>query len=668
MRLLRTYFDRHSIRFKLFRLVVMVATATLLMSMAGGALFEWNNQQKQVRQSLATIAQAAGVAASAAVVFQDANAAADALRILTALKDIEAAAVYPLEGYRLASYGETARLPSHVDQAFEHRPSFSLFASSTTLFQPIVLDDAAIGYIFIRASLRDARFGFLVQISVAIAANLLGLMLVLRLGLPFLDSIVKPVKQLADTSRQVRTDKNFSLRAQTPAAGGARDEIGELITSFNAMLAEIEQRERDLARYQSGLERTVQERTEALVAANAELQTAKEAAEAATVAKSRFLAAASHDLRQPMQAISLFQNALNSTGLNPEQKRISDYLSLSAQSLGDLLNALLDISKLDAGAVRANPQPIDVAGLLASIDAAFAPLASAKSLRFNICFPQGDLALFADGQLLQSLLRNLVGNALKYTERGGVLVAVRRRGDAAVVQVWDTGIGIAPEHMKTIFDEYFQVANPERDKAKGLGLGLSIAKRQAELMGTQIACRSRLGHGSVFEFCLPIADPPPEESGACDPAADAPRFAACRVALIEDNSMVAMAMRMALESRGISVAAYRTAEAALEDAAITQADCYISDFRLPGTNGIELLEAIERLAGRPIKAILMTGETSPDRIELAQSARWPVLFKPVDLRTLLATLESHLLRARPTEEEPSRARDSQDAPAAATSS
>lgn len=498
-----TYFDRSSIRFQLFRLVVMVAAVALVISMLGGALLEWNNYQKQVTQSLATIARAAGVAASAAVAFHDSSAAGEALSILVARKDIEAAAVYTLEGNRLASYGDAARLPDYADPLGEHLPSFGLFSSSTTLFQPIRLDDSTIGYVFIRASLLDYRNSFLLQAALAIAANLLGLLLALGLGLRFLDRIVKPVKELAETARQVREDKNFSLRATPSAASATRDEIGELIVSFNAMLAEIEQRERELSLYQNSLEQMVQERTEELHAANRELQAAKDAAEDATEAKSRFLAAASHDLRQPIQAINLFQDALYRTGLNQEQQRINEYLSLSAHSLVELLNALLDVSKLDAGAITPTREVIDVHDLFSRIDAEFSPLAAAQSLRFKLHFPFNKMALCTDGTLLQSLLRNLIGNALKYTGQGGVLVAIRRRGDQAIIQVWDTGIGIAPEHRETIFEEYFQVGNPERDKANGLGLGLSIVKRLAKLLETQIVCRSRLGRGSVFEFRLP---------------------------------------------------------------------------------------------------------------------------------------------------------------------
>lgn len=639
------YFDSNSIRHRLFRLVVVVAVAVLVISMAGGALFEWNHQQRQVRQSLMTAAQAVGVAASAAVAFHDSSAASGALRILVARKEIEAAALYPLEGYRLAGFGGDAWLPSDLHGLPEHLPNFSLFGPSTTLFQPITVDDSTVGYIFIRASLTDYRATFLKQAALAIGANLLGLLLAVGFGLRFLDGILRPVQELADTSRQVRENKNFSLRAKVPDENEICGEIGELIVSFNAMLAEIERRERDLKRYHSDLEHVVLKRTKALHAANRDLLQAKEAAELASASKSRFLAAASHDLRQPIQAINLFQNALNRTDLNAEQKRISDYLLLSAESLGELLNALLDISELDAGGVVAKPRAISVHELFTGIEAEFAPIAAAKNLRFKLCFPSAEMAVFADSKLLQSIMRNLVGNALKYTTRGGILVAIRRRGDQAIIQVFDTGIGIAPEHIGAIFEEYFQVSNPERDKAKGLGLGLGIAQRQARLLATEIVCRSHLGRGSVFELRLPLAAKVlTEEPASIEPesigAEATSSLAGVDVAVIEDDVAVAHAIQISLELLGMRVTTHGSAEEALADPGIGRAEVYVTDYRLPGANGLELLDVLQQRATTRIKAVLLTGGSLPDQSDAPSSARWPVLIKPVDLPTLTSAIRS----------------------------
>jgi PAS domain S-box-containing protein len=377
--------------------------------------------------------------------------------------------------------------------------------------------------------------------------------------------------------------------------------------------------------------------------AEAQLITAKTAAETASLTKSRFLAAASHDLRQPMQAIGLFQDALTRTDPNPEQERILDYLVQSTRSMGELLDALLDISKLDAGGVQVSREIIQVQSLARQIDTAFAPMATEKSLRFKLSFPFRDMAIQTDGKLLMGLLRNLIGNAIKYTGKSGVLVAIRRRGNQALIQVWDTGIGIAGEHLDAIYEDYFQIGNAERDRSKGLGLGLAIARRIATLLETDIVCRSRVGKGSVFEFRLPLASGKDKEPpGRIDSASTdtETRPAGRRIVLVEDDLMVATAMTQALESCGMTVTRYGTAEDALADSTIADADFYISDLRLPGLSGVEFLDAVQRRASKPIQAIVVTGDTAIDRIEMMRSTSWRVLFKPVELSTLLSAIGS----------------------------
>lgn len=374
--------------------------------------------------------------------------------------------------------------------------------------------------------------------------------------------------------------------------------------------------------------------------AEAELIASKQAAESASLAKSRFLAAASHDLRQPIQAIALFRDALARTGLNEDQRRIDDHLALAIRNLGDILNALLDISKLDAGMVEVQPAAMPCADLRRHVEAEFAPQAAAKSLCCRFRGPKGGMALLVDAKLLRRLLGNLVGNAIKYTERGGVLVGIRRRGDRALVQVWDTGVGIAPEHRGVIFDEYFQIGNPERNRTKGLGLGLAIAKRVARLLDTDVVCRSRPGRGSVFEFSLPLAAPAElalvEPEGAAGDALA--QVDSRKVVLVEDNPLVAEATRVVLESVGMHVTVHARAREALADPAIAEADFYVSDLSLPGMNGVELLDAIQERVQKPIKAVLLTGDTSPGQVAAFRASRWTVLYKPVNLPQLLAAI------------------------------
>ncbi len=415
---------------------------------------------------------------------------------------------------------------------------------------------------------------------------------------------------------------------------------GRIITAEITISERIDEIAREPRFY--GIVKDITERKQA----EADLLAAKTAAESASQTKSRFLAAASHDLRQPMQAIGLFQGALARTDLNPEQRRFLDYLGQSTRSMGELLDALLDISKLDAGAVQVSREIIQAKSLVQQIDAEFAPLAANKSLRLKLSFPLRDMAMLTDGKLLMGLLRNLIGNAIKYTDKGGVLVAIRRRDHQALIQIWDTGIGIAGEHLDTIYEEYFQVGNAERDRSKGLGLGLAIARRIAKLLETEIRCHSRPGKGSVFEFRLPLAtsgENAPSNQSDLIKVTPSAKPAGRHVVLVEDDLMVGTATKLALESCGMTVTRYRTAEEALADPDIAAADFYISDLRLPGNGGIEFLDAVQQRATKPVKAVMLTGDTAVNQIEMMRSTSWQVLFKPVDLASLLSVIGSQEL-------------------------
>jgi PAS domain S-box-containing protein len=411
---------------------------------------------------------------------------------------------------------------------------------------------------------------------------------------------------------------------------------------WHGIMLDIDERKRNEAeveRHRHHLEKLVEDRTLAL-------SIAKETAEAATRAKTDFLAAASHDMRQPLQAIRIFGDALARTGLDEKQARIIRNLSRSVNSLGELLNELLDISRLDAGAIKPQPVVIQAEDLLAMIGAEFDAVSREKNLSLNFHCPRNGLALFTDDNLLMTMLRNLVGNAVKYTARGGVLVGIRRRGDRALIQVWDTGIGIAPEQTNSIFEEYFQVGNPERARAKGVGLGLAIVRRLSNLLDIGVRFRSRQGKGSVFELGVPLADESDRHASAmptcaCVETGASTRFAGKRIVVVEDDAIVAAAIKFSLETDGVRVTLFATAEEALGSAEAMGADYYISDYRLPGMDGLQLLDAIQRNSPESIKAVVLTGNTSPDQVAVMQSCRWKMLIKPVGPAELLSALGAH---------------------------
>ncbi|SDG78234.1 ATP-binding protein [Propionivibrio dicarboxylicus] len=376
----------------------------------------------------------------------------------------------------------------------------------------------------------------------------------------------------------------------------------------------------------------------------AELLEAKQRAENADLGKTRFLAAASHDLRQPIQAINLFLDALRRTDLSPEQKAIADFLSRSGHALSELLYSLLDLSKLDSGQIKPQPRCVELEEIFRAIDAEFSTLARQKNLRFKLFFPFAPTVLFIDTGLLMSIVRNLIDNALKYTERGGVLVGARKRRGRMVIQVWDTGVGIDPRDGDRIFEESYQVSDSVLDRSKGLGLGLTIARRMAQLLECELSYRSRPGQGSVFEVMLPAYEIPVAAAiPAIKPVASVPRgvdeslLAGWSVVVVEDDPMVAKAIELSLDEFGVSTQLYDSAERALGAQAVLAADFYLSDLNLPGMDGMAFLTAVQERRTTPVQAVLMTGEALRREI-IAASSPWPVLLKPVEMVDLLAAM------------------------------
>lgn len=359
--------------------------------------------------------------------------------------------------------------------------------------------------------------------------------------------------------------------------------------------------------------------------------------------KSKFLAYAGHDIRQPLQAIHLLLAGLMHSGLTVKQQDTVRMMESAANALSDLLDTLLDISKLDAGAIKPYWQAVDLDVLLVRVAQEFMPQAAARGLWLKLRLGAGRYTVRTDERLLASAVRNLVGNAIKYTQRGGVLVAVRRVPQGLKLQVWDTGIGIAPEDMERVFEEYYQVDNPHRDRRRGLGLGLAIVKRISDLLDLRVRCRSRLGRGTLMELLLPLAT----EQGAASaqmPLTDAAADLGGRhVVVVEDTEEVARALVLWLQARGARVTHYASAEAALASPATFGADLYLSDYRLPGLHtGIDFLNAVRARVGEDARGVLITGDTSSAFISMAASSGWPILFKPVHPRELAAVLKLQL--------------------------
>lgn len=369
------------------------------------------------------------------------------------------------------------------------------------------------------------------------------------------------------------------------------------------------------------------------------LRREKEIAESASRAKSQFFAAASHDLRQPLHALGLYASALRGSAL-PGQGEIVERMEQSVQSLESLFDELLDISKLDAGIVVPRLTHFTAAALLEQMQRQFSGQAQEKGLQLRL--RDGGAVLHSDRTLLARILGNLVSNAVRYSSQGGVLVGCRRRGDHWLLEVWDTGCGIAPPEQGRVFEEFYQLHNPERDRRKGLGLGLATVARLSSLLKVPLTLHSRPGRGSVFRLQVASGDAAQVESPG--PAAAVPDLlAGRRIAVIDDELAIRDSMQRLLTQWRCEVMTASSADDLVAQQNPHMPELIIADHRLAGgANGIDAIERLQQVYGKSIPALLITGDTSPERMAQTQGSGWPVLLKPVRPVQLRAAC-SHLL-------------------------
>lgn len=356
-------------------------------------------------------------------------------------------------------------------------------------------------------------------------------------------------------------------------------------------------------------------------------EAAQREAEHANTAKSKFLAAASHDLRQPIHALGLFLGVLSRTELSGHQHELLNNARAAAEDSGKMLNTLLDFSRIEAGVVEPQLQPFRLQPLLNKIEIELAPQADEKGIVYRT--RETHLAVQSDPALVELILRNLVSNAIRYTRRGGLLLACRKRGTQAVLEVWDTGIGIMPAHQQDVFREFHQLGNPERDRRKGLGLGLSIAQGLARTLGHELSLASTPERGSVFRLALPIAiAPSPAEQPELPQ--NITQLLNARVLVIDDDETVRAGMRHLLRDWGCEFDMAESIEEALTLARAHAPDLVISDYRLrEQRNGLEAIAALRELLGDALPALLLTGDTAPERLREALTSGIPLLHKPV---------------------------------------
>jgi signal transduction histidine kinase len=465
-------------------------------------------------------------------------------------------------------------------------------------------------------------------------------------------TVVRPVGRAADTG----TGKTRIAELE--------DEVRKL-RIINGVLMERVEQEMDphvdsafSRMYQAiALENSVSQRTEALTGitrrllheinerreAESALQEAKEAAERANLSKTSFLAAASHDLNQPLNAARLFLGALAQEVPAGHCVELAERIDAALETMDHLLTALMDISKLDAGFWQAELADIDLQKLLAALHAEFEPQAEAAGLRLRLV--NTGAVVRTDRHLLERVLRNLIGNAIRYTKSGRILIGCRRRGRAVRIDVIDTGIGIPKDKFRTIFEEFHQLGNNPRRNEKGVGLGLAIVDRVAKLLDAPVDVESQQGKGSRFSITVPFgcADSVERETEAVQGGQASTDFGTCEVLVIDNDPQVLEGMQSLLHSWNCRVLRAGSTADAME-AAVCAPDIVIADYHLDGgAYGTDAIAAVRKRFGAGIPSLLITSDTSTRLRAELRAAGHVVLTKPLAPSRLRAIM-THLLQ------------------------
>jgi signal transduction histidine kinase/ActR/RegA family two-component response regulator len=666
---------RRSIREKLVTIVMSTTLAALVVSVGTVVAYDLRSYQRSLEDDLATQAELVGHMTSAALAFDDARLARENLALLRTRPSLRAAALYDEKGKLFAAYmapGEAVSFPNRPGREGRVRDG-----EDVVLFKQIRENGDVLGTVYLRSHnllLERMRDYLLVGVCVTLLAMLTAWLLVRRLG----HTITTPIDAITNIAREVVARRDYSRRAPRIS----EDEAAELVDSFNAMLTEIEQRTRELEgsnreiareaqerasaqqevmRLNEQLEQRVHERTMQLELANSELELAIGEARAANQAKSAFLSSMSHELRTPLNAILGFAQILAADNMptTPEQKKeFSGHILKSGRHLLTLINEILDLAKVEAGAVTLSMEPVGLAEILAECRTMIEPLAAARGVR--VLFPDApQVRVQADRTRLKQVLLNLLSNAVKYNREGGaVVVDCASAGPQRLrLSVQDTGMGMRPDQVAALFQPFNRLGQ-EGGPQEGTGIGLVVTRRLVELMKGQIGVTSSPGVGSVFWIELDTAAPAPAPALVAENpavAASAPAPAAGQphlVLYIEDNPANLRLVQEIVGFRSdLRLLSAPDGHFGLSLARGQRPEIILMDLNLPGMTGFEVLAELRRdPATSHIPVIALSANAMPREIERGLSAGFTrYLTKPIDIDKFNEAIDSVLTRRAPEE-------------------
>ena len=638
----------HSITTKLTTMNVLVSGAALLLACAAFITYDLVSFRDGMVHNLSIQAQVAGTNSVSALLFSDPHSAENTLSALKVAPDIVSAGIYTLDGRAFAIYQrdlgtqdfELPPIPVGQTEAhwFKDR--------QLVLVHMIVFQGKPTGVVYIRSDLQEMTHRFKRYAGIAAIVLLVSLFAALLVASIFQRAVAEPIVHLAEISRVVSRDKNYSIRA-TPT--GNHDEPDILIGAFNEMLGQIQEREGALRKVHEELEKRVQSRTAELAAANKALELQNREVERGTRLKSKFLASMSHELRTPLNAIVGFSDLLaeqTAGQLNDKQKRFVNHIKQGSSHLLQLINDILDLSKIEAGQLELRCEDFQVQEALPEVLSTIRPLAMAKNIQVQHKL-QTDWAVYADRVRFKQILYNLISNAVKFTPKDGRIdIDCCEDGNAVRISVTDSGIGIRPEDQALIFEEFRQVDGAADAPQEGTGLGLAITRRLVEQQGGKISVESELGRGSRFTFTLPTGHRTSTAAIASGELANGSggglnTIRVKPLILVVDDEVPARELLASYLDADYRIVMAESGAEAIKKAKQFRPDAITLDVFMPGGNGFDTLVELRKGSETANIPIIVVSIVDQKQVGFALGAA-DYLIKPIRKPVLLETIRKHV--------------------------